>query len=141
MTKRVRGYPSFADGSSSHPQLAIPETETAPATGRVPRYRRCAVEGCSHPRWGSATKLCYYCLGARSLLVTDSGRPVDVRSPPRGVFVYPAFYRYRRVKRRSGRLSTAIYCYRVWRMGAKARESYLGKVSEPGGPFDPPRVL
>jgi hypothetical protein len=140
MKKRVRGFPSFSDGESAHPQLDLRVPEPSPATARVPLYRRCAVENCTHPKWGSHTKLCYYCLGARSLLVTDSGIPVDVRSPPRGVYVYPALYRYRRVRRRSGRLSSSIYCYRSWNQGTKRRETYLGIVREAGGPYDPPRL-
>jgi hypothetical protein len=141
MKKRVRGFPSVADGSSLAPQLGLAIPEAKPATGRIPAHRRCAVENCSNPRWGSQTRLCYYCLGKRSLLVTDNGLPIDVRSPPPGVLVFPARYRYRRVKRRSGALSSALYCYRTWRQGSRHRESYLGIVRERGGPYEPPRSI
>jgi hypothetical protein len=139
--QRVRGFRSTADGESLHPQLGLALPDAKPATGRIPAHRRCAVENCQNPRWGSQSRLCYYCLGKRSLLVTDAGVPIDVRSPPRGEVVYPATYRYRRVKRRSGALSRALYCYRVWKVGRKHRENYLGIVTERGGRYEPPHAI
>jgi hypothetical protein len=91
--------------------------------------------------WGRSP-LCFHCLGAAELLVTEEGAIADANRPSRGR-LYAARYRYRGVrcgKDDCRRCPHDWYVYRAWRVDGRAREQYLGPSEEQGDPYERPEL-